>query len=956
MHARVNILKAIVLTLSLTWVGSSLRAGESIKAEQLLPEDTLAALVFPDLGAARASWGKTRFAQMLAQPEMQAFFKTPCTRLMTNYETIRQSSPIFPAFADLDAGLLSGELAVGVFPRKEGVPPVGAMLSITPKDPAAFLRMLPPDFRQALQTGELVPMGRQPDAPALVWKKQRLIACVPQTEAPALLARLENPAAPGSLATAAAFASARKPMTNSAGWFYANAPKIKQLLVPMAQGEPEMAQAVGILQLFGIDDLTSISASLGFSDADVLMETFVGLVPQPKSPLFALGDSTKPFPADLLKLAPADAPYVWAGRFSMASLIETIRKISGQFDPGAAAQVDQALEQARKTLGFDLQADLLGQLGDEMLMVEPAVDTAPVLSFMPGMVLCVTIKEPAKVEQSLVKLEKLVTGLIQTAMMQDEKPAFTELMMPELRRTEYRGRSIMYLYGILFTAPVSVSVCGDKLLVGTSVNAVRRLIDQLEQPTNILGNRSFQETLARVTGKPFDAQALPPSFVYGEDRSSGTGSLIFSGLGLGGSAVGMGFLQNTLAATAGPVAANENAAMLSCLSLNEAQDLYHQTDWDKNDVNEYAQAFRGDFSLYDKKAGEGDMLLIDEALADAGGEPGGAKDKNGYRFKLLKEQGANVKGGAKPFIKDGKQTEGYAVVAYPVRYGQSGKRCFIVSEEGSIYAKDLGPQTAEAVAQMKVYNPDATWTEVEPKFDDVPLAGDEVEQFLTSNGGRAAVRAVRDIDLALWPDEGFFVKHRRATGGVAIRTPDGILWRTEFPPPAPATNTGSLTSIATVSVMAGLMLPVLARARTQARNASSANNLGNLIKCCHLYSDTDKDGNFPKNGLELYPKYVKDVRVFQNPNYPAQDAAYYYIPGSSPVDATNVIFFEWVPEGKEDQGRNIAIGAGSIEWVQAAEFQQRMEETAKALKEKGIEMKPIPLPVSKLQQKGPGDF
>ncbi len=956
MRARIRVLQGLVLTVCASWMSLGLEAGESAKAEQLLPENTVAALFLPDLGAARAAWGGTRFAQMLAQPEMQAFLKAPCARLMASYEAIRQTRPILPAFADLDAGLLSGELALGVYPRKEGFPPVGLMLSIAPKDPAAFLRMLPPDFRQALQTGELVPMGRKPDAPALVWKKQRLMACIPRTEAPALLARLEDPAAPGSLADAAAFASARRPLTNSAGWFYAHAPQIKQLMATLAKEEQPLAQMLGILQALGLDDLTSISASLGFSGADMIMETFVGLVPQPKSPLFALGDQRQPFPADLLKLVPADAPYVWAGRFSMASLLDSIRKVVKQLDPGAAAQFEQALGQMQKSLGFDLQADLFGPLGDEMLLVETAVDTAPILSFVPGVVLCVPVREPAKVTQSLAKLEKLVAGMIQNLLMMAEKPGFAELAVPELRRTEYRGRSILYLYGVLLVTPVSICISGDRMLVGTSVNAVRRLIDQFDQPTNILGNRAFQETLARVTGKPFDPNALPASFVYGEDRSSGTGSLIFSGLSMGGSAVGLGLLQNALAAAGGPVAANENAAMLSCLSVAEAQDLYRQTDWDKDGVNEYAQAFRGDLSLYDKKAGEGDMLLIDEALAEAGGEPGGARDKSGYRFKLLREQGDLMEGGARAFVKDGNQTEGFAVVAYPTRYGQTGRRCFVVSAEGAVYAKDLGPQTAEAVAQMKAYNPDATWTEVEPKFDDVPQAGDQFERFIASNGGRAAVRVLRDIDLALWPDVGFFAKHRRATGGIAIRMPDGVLWRTEFPPPAPTTNSSAMTSVATVSVMAGLLLPVLGRARQQARNAASANNLGNLIKCCHLYADQDKDGNFPMNALDLYPAYIKDARAFRNPSHADEDVSYYYIPGSSPVDATNVIFFEWVPEGKEHEGRNVAIGAGSIEWVGEEEFQQRLNETAKALKEKGIGINPIPLPISKLQQKGPGEF
>ncbi len=129
-------------------------------------------------------------------------------------------------------------------------------------------------------------------------------------------------------------------------------------------------------------------------------------------------------------------------------------------------------------------------------------------------------------------------------------------------------------------------------------------------------------------------------------------------------------------------------------------------------------------------------------------------------------------------------------------------------------------------------------------------------------------------------------------------------------------------SILMMPIMAGLTLPVLARAREQARRSSSANNLGNMIKCCHLYSDASTNrGMFPDDPIKLYPKYVKDFRVFQNPRFSDQDVGYMYVPGSGPMDATNVVFFENVTSRRAADGRNVAFAAGNVEWVEERDFQ-----------------------------------
>ena len=86
---------------------------------------------------------------------------------------------------------------------------------------------------------------------------------------------------------------------------------------------------------------------------------------------------------------------------------------------------------------------------------------------------------------------------------------------------------------------------------------------------------------------------------------------------------------------------------------------------------------------------------------------------NGYMFRILTRQGQNAPGGTKNYIVDGKMSEGFAFVAYPVEYRTSGVMTFIVGESGTIYEKDLGRDTTRLAQAMTAYDPDSTWHKVE---------------------------------------------------------------------------------------------------------------------------------------------------------------------------------------------------------------------------------------------------
>jgi hypothetical protein len=77
---------------------------------------------------------------------------------------------------------------------------------------------------------------------------------------------------------------------------------------------------------------------------------------------------------------------------------------------------------------------------------------------------------------------------------------------------------------------------------------------------------------------------------------------------------------------------------------------------------------------------------------------------NGYSFRILTKQGDTAKGGAKNYIVNGKMTGGFAILAYPAEYQNSGIMSFLVGTDGTVYEKDLGPMTDDTAVAMTEYN------------------------------------------------------------------------------------------------------------------------------------------------------------------------------------------------------------------------------------------------------------
>jgi hypothetical protein len=173
------------------------------------------------------------------------------------------------------------------------------------------------------------------------------------------------------------------------------------------------------------------------------------------------------------------------------------------------------------------------------------------------------------------------------------------------------------------------------------------------------------------------------------------------------------------------VGENELDTIQSMLAIVDAQREYAMFDRDGNGFPEYAQKFLSDpgkkNGLYWKTKDGEELSPLGEFLSGAGlDQYAKAKSKqttpipyHGYYYRILKKQGKNAKGGAFDYIVKNKMIGGFAVVASPAKYGNSGVMTFIVNHDGVVYEKDLGKNTATTAKAITSFDPDKTWKKVE---------------------------------------------------------------------------------------------------------------------------------------------------------------------------------------------------------------------------------------------------
>jgi DUF2950 family protein len=163
---------------------------------------------------------------------------------------------------------------------------------------------------------------------------------------------------------------------------------------------------------------------------------------------------------------------------------------------------------------------------------------------------------------------------------------------------------------------------------------------------------------------------------------------------------------------------NELAAMQVALAYCDAQKDYAVQDPNRDGILDYARKIESspgqrDGLYWPAKEGEEPSPLgplVAQARA-AGAKKG--EGYHGYRYKILTAQGAEAPGGATDYVVAGRMIGGFALVAWPVKYGDTGIMSFIVNHEGVVYEKDLGPGTGQLAANLTRYNPDKTWKKSE---------------------------------------------------------------------------------------------------------------------------------------------------------------------------------------------------------------------------------------------------
>jgi Protein of unknown function (DUF2950) len=173
------------------------------------------------------------------------------------------------------------------------------------------------------------------------------------------------------------------------------------------------------------------------------------------------------------------------------------------------------------------------------------------------------------------------------------------------------------------------------------------------------------------------------------------------------------------------VGRNELNAIQVCLAYVDAQKEYALRKARQGKaLLEYAQDFVSTPGRQDGlywQAGEGQEqspmgpLFAAARESGYGGEPLGETPTpyHGYLYRILKAQGENAPGGARDYVVEGKMIGGFALIAFPAKYGSSGVMTFIVNQNGVVFQKDLGKKTREEARTIMAFDPDETWKPVQ---------------------------------------------------------------------------------------------------------------------------------------------------------------------------------------------------------------------------------------------------
>ena len=176
------------------------------------------------------------------------------------------------------------------------------------------------------------------------------------------------------------------------------------------------------------------------------------------------------------------------------------------------------------------------------------------------------------------------------------------------------------------------------------------------------------------------------------------------------------------------VGANELGAIEVCRGFVSAQLEYASEGRDGDPPGIYALKLVSDEGLHnglywptaegEPESPAGPFVAAAAAEGYRRAEGDARNPYHGYYYRMLYAQGANANGGARDYFKDGLLTEGFALIAWPADYGASGVMTFLVNQDGVVFQKDLGEDTAIAVESIQSFDPDGTWTAIAPPAEE----------------------------------------------------------------------------------------------------------------------------------------------------------------------------------------------------------------------------------------------
>jgi hypothetical protein len=158
---------------------------------------------------------------------------------------------------------------------------------------------------------------------------------------------------------------------------------------------------------------------------------------------------------------------------------------------------------------------------------------------------------------------------------------------------------------------------------------------------------------------------------------------------------------------------NELDAMQAVLAYYDAQMEYAQQDRNGNGLLEYAQKFISTPGTQDGLYWEAESGATPSPLGPLLADRSQGGGYHGYFYRILKAQGENARGGAYSYMLGGRMQAGFAMIAWPEEYGESGVMSFLVSHEGIVYEQNLGLDGVDTAEAMSAYDPDADWIAAE---------------------------------------------------------------------------------------------------------------------------------------------------------------------------------------------------------------------------------------------------